>query len=241
MKTIFLKAEWRNLIMANFLIEPEILKKYIPCRAELDSFNGQYYVSLVGFLFTNTSVKGVSFPFHTTFEEVNLRFYVRYKEEGIWKRGVVFMKEIVPKRIITFIANTIYKENYETHKMEHIWDISGSELEITYKWKMKNTWNYIKASAAKENSEIIEGSEEEFITEHYWGYTHINDSCMGEYQVIHPKWKVHKVNKYDINCSTGELYGKEFIETLENAPVSVFLAEGSPIEVYKKKKIYALD
>ena len=95
MQKTFLSAEWRNLLMANYEIDPAVLKKYLPCHTELDEFNGVHYVSLVGFLFTNTRLKGIAFPFHSTFEEVNLRFYVRYKEDNQWKRGVVFIKEIV--------------------------------------------------------------------------------------------------------------------------------------------------
>src|SRR5690349_8204798 len=120
MSKAFLTAQWRNLLMANYEMDPAVLKKYVPCYTELDSFNGVHYVSLVGFLFRDTKVRGLSFPFHRTFEEVNLRFYVRYKEDGQWKRGVVFMKEIVPRRMITFVANTIYKEKYATHAMKHL-------------------------------------------------------------------------------------------------------------------------
>ena len=225
--------------MANYLIDPDILTKYLPCKTELDTFNGKHYVSLVGFLFDKTNVRGISFPFHTTFEEVNLRFYVRYKEDGIWKRGVVFIKEIVPKRMITFIANTVYGEKYSTHKMKHIWNINKEEIHISYKWKVKDEWNFISAQAEKQNYPIIAGSEEEFITEHYWGYTFIDNSCMGEYQVAHPKWNVHKVLNYQIHCNTKELYGDDFVEILNQKPVSVFLAEGSAIEVFKKNKIYS--
>src|ERR1044072_5971513 len=124
----FLSAEWRNLIMANYVVDPLILKKYLPCKTELDTFNGEHYVSLVAFMFQNVKVRGIAFPFHTNFEEVNLRFYVRYKEDNVWKRGVVFMKEIVPRRMINFIANTLYGENYATHKMKHAWLENEVEL-----------------------------------------------------------------------------------------------------------------
>lgn len=235
----FLTAEWRNLLIANYAIDPAILKLYLPCRTELDTFDGTHYISLVGFLFANTKVLGLSFPFHRTFEEINLRFYVRYKEEGVWKRGVVFIKEIVPKRAIAFIANTIYGENYATHRTRHQWDYSDKGFEVAYEWKMKNEWNYIKAIAEPTPLALVEGSEEEFITEHYWGYTFINQTCAGAYQVVHPRWNVHKVKSFEINCNTAVLYGPQFVEALEQAPTSVFLAEGSPISVLKGTKIFA--
>ena len=96
--------------MANYEVSPEILKKYLPYKTELDVWNGQCYASIVGFQFLETQVLGIKFPFHTNFDEVNLRFYVRYNDNGEWKRGVVFIKEIVPKVMITFVANTLYNE-----------------------------------------------------------------------------------------------------------------------------------
>jgi hypothetical protein len=238
MARAFLTAEWRNLLMANYEIDPSVLKKHLPCHTELDTFNGLHYVSLVGFLFKNTKVYGISFPLHRNFEEVNLRFYVRYKENYQWKRGVVFMKEIVPKRTITFVANTIYKEKYATHAMKHSWHTTDIGLKIEYAWKVGTEWNYLKALAENEPHPIDPGSEEEFITEHYWGYTFVSDKCTGVYEVAHPKWKVHTVKEYEMRCSTAKLYGNEFVHALHQKPKSVFLAEGSPIQVMKGSRLF---
>jgi hypothetical protein len=234
----FLKAEWRNLLMANFEIDPGILRKYIPCHTELDEFNGICYVSLVGFLFKDTRIRGMSFPFHRNFEEVNLRFYIRYKEGSQWKRGVVFMKEIVPRRMITFVANTIYGEKYATHQMKHTWQKDQEDFKVEYNWKVGREWNYLRAIAESTAQPIDTGSEEEFITEHYWGYMRINDTCTGQYEVTHPRWKVHAVKSFEMKCSTEQLYGRDFVSTLNQSPISVFLAEGSEIKVMGRTKIY---
>lgn len=224
--------------MANYVIDEAVLKPYLPCGTEPDTYNGNHYVSLVGFLFANTKVLGLSFPFHRTFQEVNLRFYVRYKEAGEWKRGVVFIKELVPRHAIAFIANTLYGENYATHRMKHEWKTNGEQIEVSYRWKVKNEWNYLNAVAEKTPSALVQGSEEEFITEHYWGYTFVNQSCAGAYEVMHPPWRVHKVIRYDVKCNSELLYGAPFVEALSQQPTSVFLAEGSPIKVMKGTKIF---
>jgi hypothetical protein len=234
----FLSAEWRNLLMANYAIDPAILQPFVPAYTELDTFNDTHYVSLVGFLFTNTKVRGIGFPFHRTFEEVNLRFYVRYREGNLWKRGVVFVKEIVPKHAITFIANTLYGEKYATHPMRHRWKETDTELKVAYQWKAAGNWNYLKATAERESTIILPGSEEAFITEHYWGYTRINQSCTGTYEVVHPKWKVHKIKSFDRLCNVPVLYGSAFKGALQGAPTSVFLADGSAVEVMIGSKIY---
>lgn len=163
----FLTAEWRKLVMVNYEIAPEILQKYVPEGTELDFFEEKCYVSLVGFMFLNTKLLGVKVPFHSTFEEVNLRFYVKRKVGEETKRGVVFIKEIVPKPAITFVANTVYKENYETLPMKHSWKVSHNSLEVSYKWKTKNNWNTIFVEAKNKREKIEENSVIEFISEHY--------------------------------------------------------------------------
>lgn len=235
----FLTAEWQNLLMVNYVTDPAVLKPFLPCRTELDSFKGHCYVSLVGFLFANTKVMGIPVPFHRNFEEVNLRFYVRYKQANDWKRGVVFIKEIVPKRAIALVANTLYNENYATHRMKHEWKLSNEGFHVGYEWQVNGEWNYLKAVAEKNATAIAAGSKEEFITEHYCGYTFINQGCAGAYEVVHPRWGVHRVKTYELKCDAAALYGQPFVETFQQKPASIFLADGSPVRVMKGTKIFA--
>ncbi|NOT74036.1 MAG: DUF2071 domain-containing protein [Cyclobacteriaceae bacterium] len=226
----FLKAEWRKLAMANYEIDAKILEPYLPYKTEIDLWENKCYVSLVGFMFEETSVLGIKVPFHTNFEEVNLRFYVRFNENGNWKRGVVFMKEIVPRSAITWVANTIYGENYECMPMDHIHEIDGNSLQTTYRWK-KQHWNSLTVITSKEPYDIAEGSEEEFITEHYWGYAKKIGNRTLEYGVEHPRWQVYKTKSYSIDVDFGKIYGPDFGFLNQQKPSSVFLAEGSEIEV----------
>jgi uncharacterized protein len=236
MPNTFLKAEWRKLIMINYSVDQKVLHPYLPFNTEIDLWEGRCYVSLVGFMFLNTKVMGVQVPFHANFEEVNLRFYVRYNDNGEWKRGVVFIKEIVPKPALTFIANTVYNENYVTMPMAHSWETAGDTLCVEYKWK-KRYWNSIKATTTNELFKIQDNSEEEFITEHYWGYTKINDNVTSEYGVEHPKWDVYRTLNYSIDVDFEDIYGQDFKFLESEIPLSVFLAEGSTIEVKEGRRI----
>lgn len=222
--------------MANYIVDKNILEKYKPAHVELDGWNGNHFVSLVGFLFKDTRVMGIQFPFHKDFEEVNLRFYVRRKEDNQWKRGVVFIKEIVPRKLITFVANTLFAENYETCKMSHSYSVD-SKLTVEYKWKVHSKWNSLKAVAEKEKKALVAGSEEEFITEHYWGYAKVNQTNTSEYEVKHPSWNIHRVEHFQLNCDVEEVYGREFEGPLNNLPASVFLADGSEISVMNNRKL----
>jgi uncharacterized protein YqjF (DUF2071 family) len=233
----FLKAEWRKLIMANYVIDSSILKGYIPFGTELDLWEGKCYVSLVGFMFLNTKLLGIPIPFHRNFEEVNLRFYVKKYEDGEWKRGVVFIKEIVPKFALSLVANMVYNENYETMPMKHEWTIEEDRQIIAYEFKKNGKWNSIKVNTSKEASIIPLNSVTEFITEHYWGYARINDKKTNEYEVTHPKWKAYDIVNYKIDIDFGTVYGSEFSFLDNEEPNSMMLAEGSEITVEPKKKM----
>src|SRR5664279_5305449 len=104
----FMTAHWGNLIMANYTVDPALLMPFLPRGLDLDLHAGMAYVSLVGFLFQDSRIFGVPVPFFGTFEEVNLRFYVVRKMEGENRRGVVFIREAVPNKIVTWLANTLY-------------------------------------------------------------------------------------------------------------------------------------
>lgn len=232
----FLQAEWRKLAMVNYCIDPLLLSGYLPAHTELDLWQGRCYVSLVGFLFKDTRLLGWKIPFHSDFEEVNLRFYVRYLELDQWKRGVVFIKEIVPKPALTMVANIVYGEHYETMPMKHDWANDEQTWTIDYAWKSKK-WNHMRLIASNELTPIEPGSEEEFITEHYWGYTKLSDTISSEYEVRHPRWQIYPVREYSLDVDYGELYGEAFAFLSNSRPQSVFLAEGSAIQVMKGRTI----
>ena len=237
MAATFLTANWKDLVMANYIIDPTILEPFVPIRTELDSFNGQVYVSLVGFMFTDTRLLGWRIPFHVHFEEVNLRFYVRHKDAGQWKRGTVFIKEIVPKPAISFVANTIYHEKYATHPMNHFLQEEEDFRSLGYSWKHKGRWNRMEAVTEKHASPMPPGSETEFIAEHYWGYSRYNAATTFEYNVQHPAWRVYKVNKYVVDCDFAGMYGKSLYVLDTATPNSVFVAEGSAVSVLKKRRL----
>ena len=233
----FLTAEWNNLIMANYIIDPAILKPYLPPKTELDLYHGECYVSLIGFMFEQTKMLGLRIPFHVNFEEVNLRFYVRIKDIDTWKRGAVFIKEIVPKFAITMVANTLYREKYITLPMKHYYRENTNEIQLGYHWKYKGNWNKLEAITELNNSPMIAGSKEEFIAEHYWGYSKYNADTTFEYAVEHPSWLIHKVKSFTIAGNFEKLYGNEFA-FLDNAkPDTVFMAQGSPIAILHKKNL----
>jgi uncharacterized protein YqjF (DUF2071 family) len=238
MSRIFLTAEWRKLIMAQYEIEPATLGPWLPSGLEPDLFKSRCYVSLVGFLFDRVRIKRLAIPFHTRFEEVNLRFYVaRTAPDGTRRRGVVFIREFVPRSAITLIANSLYEEPYATLPMRHSIASPPNALSVSYSWRYNNTWHSIAAEASPTPQPIAPGSEEEFITEHYWGYTKRTRGATSEYGVQHPRWQVYPIRNFSIEADFAELYGPAFAALNHKPPASVLLAEGSAVSVSTGRRL----
>jgi uncharacterized protein len=237
MKGKFLTAEWRKLLMANFEIEPSLLKSYLPAHTEIDFFMGKTYISLVGFMFLNTKVLGYKIPFHVNFEEVNLRFYVKHQKGEEVRRGVVFIREIVPKPAIAWVANLAYRENYIALPMNHSIENVEQALRVGYQWQYKGGKYALEAHAEPKSQALLPHSEAEFITEHYWGYSRWNPQKTIEYQVEHPRWDIYSVQTFESKGDWRKLYGDTFAEILNQKPASVLLAEGSQISVRKPSVI----
>ncbi len=225
----FLSAKWSDLIMANYLVNPDLLQPFVPNGTTLDFWNGQCYASLVAFQFVETRVLGFKIPFHINFEEVNLRFYVKRETEDEIRRGVVFVKEIVPRYAISIVARTLYGEPYETWQMSH----QKNEKELTYRWSKDEIENSIQVEIGEELGVPTENSHSEFIIEHYWGYTKRGENRTAEYKVEHPKWNLFDVNYAEIDVDFGFTYGDKFDFLTETKPETILLAKGSEIAVYK--------
>jgi uncharacterized protein YqjF (DUF2071 family) len=235
-KIKFLQAEWRDLLMVNYEVPPEVLQPYLPAYTELDLWQGKALVSMVGFMFMNTRVLGVKWPGHVNFEEVNLRFYVRYFDGRQWKRGAVFISEIVPLAIIPIVANNLYNEHYKAMPMRHSSINLGEQTEYLYEWKLKGQWNKLGATVSNSFVAMQTGSAEEFILEHYWGYNLINQNTTLEYAVEHIPWHIAPVTKPIFEANVAALYGPAFEPYLKQ-PFSAFFAKGSGVAVRVAQRI----
>ena len=236
--SIFLKANWENIIMVNYEIAPEILMPNLPNGVELDLFDGKAYISLVGFMFKKTKLFNVPIPKLGTFEEINLRFYVTRTEDDITKRGVVFINETIPYQIVAWMANKLYKEHYTVVPTRHSIAKSTSIQKVKFEWLLQKKWNSIYVENYLSSSEMEPDSLEKFIYEHYYGYTKIDSQKTEEYRLHHPSWRTYEVMNYDIDCDFKAMYGDSFSVLNETKPSSVFIAEGSSVHIeWKRTKL----
>lgn len=240
-RRVFLSAEWQDLLMLNYEVAPTLLSRYVPPGTQLDSYRGRTYVSLVGFQFSHTRLFGrFPVPFHANFEEVNLRFYVRRRESGEDRRGVVFIAEVVPRRAIATTARLMYRENYTRLPMRHRIDAERSNKTVEYQWQVGKRWCRLSAQTAGLPIQPQEGSLEQFITEHYWGYSTQRTGRGGciEYHVSHPSWRVWATMKAEFEGDASSLYGRELATVIQRRPDCAFVADGSPVIVFTGNRVH---
>jgi uncharacterized protein YqjF (DUF2071 family) len=242
---VFLTAQWRALAMLNWKVPAEILEPYVPRGTELDFHEGETYVSIVGFMFLDTRLLGVPIPFHRNFEEVNLRFYLRREVAGEVYRGVAFIREVVPRWAVSTVARWAYNEQYVclpmTSRRERyaLADIASRQAapRVQYAWRHRGQWCGIQMECSGERQPLVPGSEEEFIAEHYWGYSRQRDGSTKEFRVEHPSWEHWPAERAQITGPIPQFYAPEFAETLSREPDSAFLADGSEVRVYQPRTI----
>jgi uncharacterized protein YqjF (DUF2071 family) len=222
------------LAMLNFAIDPLLLASFVPEGTELDRFEGRTYVSLIGFRFLHTRVRGLWIPFHSDFDEVNLRCYVRRTVAGEVRRGVVFVREIVPRYAIAKVAQMVYGERYVALPMRHRVagpTSEGGRVRAEYGWRSGGRWNTLRMEAEGRPARPPEGSLQQFLTEHYWGYARQRDGHTVEYQVTHDPWRVWTATSASFEGDCAALYGKDLAACLARPADSAFLAEGSAVAV----------
>lgn len=234
----FLTAHWKNLIMINFEVSPKFLMPLVP-GTEFDLWENKAFVSLIAFLFDKTKFLGIPAIGNKKFEELNIRFYVKRFEGENQKRGVAFVKEIVPKPLVTGIANLLFSEHYQTMKMSHkvnFVETNQTKIQNLEYIAEKDLFHRFSARLESKLTDMKEGSFEEFIAEHYWGYSRVNDHKTIEYEVQHPIWQIYKESDVSYTCDFEKLYGNKWkFLNLEN-PHSTFVAKGSEVSIGFPKK-----
>jgi len=228
----FLTARWSKLCLFNYAVDPALLSERVPPQLSLDTLDGQAFVSLVAFDFLKTRVLGIPWPGFINFPEINLRFYVK-QADGT--RGVMFVRELVPQWLVATMAKQIYNEPYESTAMRSAVKQDAQGVHVAHDWVWEGQDHSLELQAAGQAELPADDSQAHFFKEHQWGYGVDRRGRTLVYEVRHPHWETYAVQSHRLNVDFGQLYGEEFTALTGQEPDSVYLAEGSEIEVFGAK------
>ena len=234
MARVFLSAQWRDLIIASYAVDPGLLESRLPAGLELDLFDGQAVCSLVGFMFLDTRVLGVRWPGYRDFPEINLRFYVRERSGD--RRGVVFVRELVRSRVVATIARHLYNEPYVRAKIDSDIAEHNATRSVRYGFNLKQALGMMRVDSKTHSAIPHEDSSEHWFKEHQWGYGSTRGGKTLRYEVQHPHWACHEVRSHEIDVDWGGIYGPEWTYMRDEQPLSVVHAVGSEIQVFSAER-----
>jgi uncharacterized protein YqjF (DUF2071 family) len=231
----FLTARWTNLALITYTVSPEILVPHLPPGCELDTIDGDAFVSLVAFDFLDTRVLGFPWPGFRNFPEINLRFYVRHNGE----RGVSFLREFVPQRFVSWMARTIYNEPYRAAKMSSRVRRADTMIEVRHALNFNQSVNQLKITCEPKPFTPSPDSREHFFKEHCWGFGRSRSGRLIRYRVEHALWEIYPVKSLELHWDFAEVYGSKWKFLGEQRPISTILAAGSGIKVFPKARLTA--
>jgi hypothetical protein len=251
LKRSFLNARWSNLCLFTYAVPAALLEPRLPPGLELDTREGQAFVSLVAFDFLDTRVLGVAWPGYRNFAELNLRFYVRRQrseaqiatQEPFDKlttspagRGVVFIREFVPQRLVARMAKAIYNEPYLATPLVSVVQQTPETIGVEHRLTFGGRTHTLSMTGGKPAFRPDETSVEHFFKEHHWGYGTSRAGRLLRYEVVHPVWEVYPVQTWRLDFDFSIVYGPEWEFLADAKPYSTVMALGSAIKVFPKKR-----
>jgi uncharacterized protein YqjF (DUF2071 family) len=229
----FLTAGWHNLFLATYAVPPALLEPRLPPGLALDLRDGNAFVSLVAFEFLDTRVWGIAWPGCRDFPELNLRYYVRHNRE----RGVIFVREFVPQRLVAAAARLLYNEPYLVAPLTatHCEDAGNRTLE--YRLRFGGREQVLRVTGSRPSYLPGEATDEHFFKEHHWGFGTTRGGQTLRYEVAHPAWEVFPVRDYRVDFDWAAVYGPQWGFLSGAAPCSTVFAVGSAVQVFPRGKL----
>lgn len=226
----FLTASWTNLVLANFPVPDELAVPLLPPGTILDRYEGSAYVSLVAFEFYDTRVLGCPWPGYRNFLEWNLRVYAQWNG----RRGVVFVREFVPPRLVAWAARTLYNEPYLCAPIAHDVATDGATHTAEYRIAFGGREHLLRAVGDAPAKLPDPGTPEQyfnFFKEQSWGYGRTRRGATLAYRVEHPTWAVYPVRDLTVDVDWAALYGEPWRVMNGRTPASAILSAGSAVAV----------
>lgn len=224
----FMTARWSNPLLLTYRAPTPLLRRLTHPHLELDEWEGHTHVSLVAFEFQDTRIRGRRVPGFINFSQLNLRTYVRQGD----RRGVTYIKEYVPSRVIAVIARLRFNEPYHRLDIASQTEGAGEELKIEHHWHHGGTDQYVQATATQASLMPPDDGSVYHFTEHRWGFGSSRGGALIPYRVEHPVWAVRTLRSIDYRVDFESLYGPDWAFLSNQEPVRTTLAVGSAVQMF---------
>ena len=229
----FLTAHERYIAMLSYRADPALVKPYIPTEVELDLYGGEMFLSLVAFLSLETRLPLFSNLKQTNFERIDLRFNVRRKSADTWRRGISFVRRILPKAVASGMARAFPTEIASGSPLKSDIVDCDNTINVNYSWKCATKWRSLQMCAAGTPRAIPAGTFEDYLLERNWYFGEFRRGC-SEYRVERPRWRVWEVSCANLDHDINKLFPEEFAQLLSRPPALQLLAEGSHVQLWRK-------
>lgn len=231
------RAEWREIVVISFEIDPKILRSYVPPKTEIDSFEGATFVSLMARVCKNVKPYGWPIVFAKSVEQVQLRFYVKRQTAEGYRRGVCLIRDYVPSKKVSLFLNWMFKHRFNQVRIQRESKNFDKALpdampEVEYRWETGDVWNHVKVKARSEMRKQEKETKESFVLDHHFGYT-VREGKTYEFFVEYNPWALWDAKSGSFECDTEQVFGRHFVRALKQRPASVFLARGSEVIIHK--------
>jgi uncharacterized protein len=225
----FLTARWENLLVVTYGVPDAALAGHLPRALSIDHLGGQARVSFVAFDFARTRVYGLAIPGQVNFPEINLRFYVKAGDD----RGIVFLREFVPRRAVVLAARIRYNEPYFRIPMRSdVRPVAGKPGRLRVRHVFGDRLSSVTAEVAASGTPPEKGSDGRWLTHQAFGFGQTRRGGLRRYRVEHELWPLHEVHSLDLDVDFAGLYGEEWSFLAQATPSHVTFAAGSDIAVH---------
>jgi len=236
----FLSGHFDHIVLFNYAVAPEFLAPYLPAHTELDLHDCRYFCSLVGVRCLDLHTHGMPlWPFRN-YAQVNLRFYVcRQIDAPHWRHGVVFIKQLIPHRLVAWTARRLFNERTETQRVTALVEATAEGTEqVEYRWPFQGEHCRLKTSFRPQPPCAAPEQQRLFFVERHWGYAAQRDGSTLEYRFDHPPWQVYRPLDMTSSVSVGDFFGPPFTELFRSPPDSILACRGSAVSLARGHRLY---
>jgi uncharacterized protein YqjF (DUF2071 family) len=185
-----MEQKWHDLLFAHWSAPADALRRLIPEKCELDTFDGQAWISVVPFTMSGVRLRGTpAIPWLSAFPELNVRTYV----SAGGKPGVWFFSLDAANPVAVEIARCWFHLPYFYSRMKSTAALEGIVYSAQRRDRRgRNERLEATYSARGTSFEAQPGTLEYFLAERYCLYAQKPDGTLLRGEIHHAPWRLQE-------------------------------------------------